>query len=502
MKKELFLLATAAAMLTACVNTDSLYDVESLTVDDGSINFLTSTENITKGSNSAENSNATYTWLFLNNHDDFSVWGFKSNAPTNPVFGSALSDDKSTTGVTVDASNNYAYSPKRFWDKAATSYYFYAAAPATLPTGEAWTLNYDDAATDIDEGYFTTTSTLTGVNLKNQAAVADPATDAVGPGTELSNYFKGTGEIDRLIADKCPVDQGRYASTTPAKVHLNFIHILSKLNITIKKDASTLPDGTYSVILKEFAVYNMPATGDFNESTAAQKTGSNDRWDASDDYDKKKTYYALTNVEANATDGTSAGEFKVKTTANYILESLVIPQDIIYERVALDGAQHDVVDAKEAKFFDDYEEYAKANPIETLTEAEFTTILGKKAAGTASETELESITKEPAKPKVEAYSAVANTSTTSSQPYFKIRYTINGDEFTAFYNLAAAFKSLTNNEILTGDGALTDTQKTFAFNEGWQNTLNITINPTAIEFTADVAKWDKAGTDPEIEVIN
>lgn len=495
MKKDLLLIAAAATMLTACVNMDTLNDVEKQIEGDGSIGFLTSSEKTTKGSNSAENSNAYYIWSFINNHDNFAVWGFKSNAPTKPVFGSALSEDKSTTGVTVDASDGYSYSPLRFWDKTATSYYFYAAAPAELPIGEAWTLNYDDETTDISVGYFTTTSTLTRTNLKNLPASG--TSDAVGPGTTLSEYFKGSGEIDRLIADKCPVEQSRYASSTPDKVHLNFIHILSKLNITIKTSLGS----TYNVILKEFEIFNMPVTGNFNESTAAVKAGSNARWTPDNAYDNKQTYEALTNVPANTTDGTNAGQFKVKQdAANYILESLVIPQNIMYERVALDGGAHAEVPHADPVYFTDYEEYTKYKVTEALTEEQFNDIKSRLTTD-ATDDEKAGITKIPEKAKIEAYTAVDNTETFSSQPYFKITYSINGEDFTAYYNLAAAFKQLSNNEILTGTDALTDEQKTFAFNEGWQNTLNIIINPTAIEFTADVAKWDKVATDPEIQII-
>ena len=43
-----------------------------------------------------------------------------------------------------------------------------------------------------------------------------------------------------------------------------------------------------------------------------------------------------------------------------------------------------------------------------------------------------------------------------------------------YYNLANAFGYNTGN---------------LSFNEGWQNTLNITIKPATIVFSADVAAW-------------
>ena len=44
---------------------------------------------------------------------------------------------------------------------------------------------------------------------------------------------------------------------------------------------------------------------------------------------------------------------------------------------------------------------------------------------------------------------------------------------------------------------------TYPFYEGWQNTLHIIINPTAITFTADVAEWaDIDAQEYEIEQGN
>ena len=91
-----------------------------------------------------------------------------------------------------------------------------------------------------------------------------------------------------------------------------------------------------------------------------------------------------------------------------------------------------------------------------------------------------------AKTKIPAVIA-ANEITTSSKPYLVITYTIQDgtntpEEFTAYFNLAAAFGMDGTNE--------NSVDKTkFAFNEGWQNTLHITLSPDAIEFCAQVAEW-------------
>ena len=56
-----------------------------------------------------------------------------------------------------------------------------------------------------------------------------------------------------------------------------------------------------------------------------------------------------------------------------------------------------------------------------------------------------------------------------------------------------------DNNQFESDG-VTDKVTTFSFYEGWQNTLNININPTVITFTADVADWaDNKDVDFSVE---
>ena len=62
-----------------------------------------------------------------------------------------------------------------------------------------------------------------------------------------------------------------------------------------------------------------------------------------------------------------------------------------------------------------------------------------------------------------------------SAPYLNIKYTVNGENFNYFYNLADMF-----------NGAETTNVK---FCEGWQNNLTINIGMAEINFDADVYKW-------------
>lgn len=67
--------------------------------------------------------------------------------------------------------------------------------------------------------------------------------------------------------------------------------------------------------------------------------------------------------------------------------------------------------------------------------------------------------------------------TSASAPYLNIKYSINGDKYSYYYNLA---------DVLNGD-----TQNDITFCEGWMNTLHILISPAIITFDADVFDWNE-----------
>ena len=72
-----------------------------------------------------------------------------------------------------------------------------------------------------------------------------------------------------------------------------------------------------------------------------------------------------------------------------------------------------------------------------------------------------------------------NTST--AKPYLMVKYTMNygnntTETFTSYYNLAAAFGKTSASDKLP-------------FNEGWMNTLHITLGPETIEFSGQVNQF-------------
>ena len=345
-----------------------------------------------------------------------------------------------------------------------------------------------------------------------------------------------------------------------------------------------------------FEVKNVPNVGKFNENPNNLASDNKQiRWTlttpASNNTKIETGIEGLDNENKIKTDALSVPYNPTEAKKLYIVESLIIPQGIKYERVALDGQSHDAVDNSPVPFAS-YEAYetARHNDVDRLTKAQFDALFANKyttfvenfsnytqvsenidqatfnervaeatnnnntpddltddapyadyttytaakgndatlneaqfaalltngafktwgdyeqvALENIDETEFErrkADATETDLPDIPAYSA-------PSEPYFTIKYSIDGEIFEANYNLAAAFMNYNNNSQKWDNtnkkyvDLETNDPTKFDFHEGWQNTLNIVINPTAIEFTADVAEWsDNKNVDFEIEKGN
>lgn len=380
MKKNYLFLAAAATMFTACVQSDLVSEIPQETPQ--AIEFETFANKATRAT---ENSDESYIENDLNNHHtNFIVWGYKN-----------ISDKKVFNGVTVSYNNGWNYATesvdKVYWDKTATRYDFYAAAPATT---SFWTLNNNNTEDNTDD-YITTAQFVVA---PHNAASYQATTDA-------TKSFEKKGVTDLMIAAENYLEKG--VGDVPANpVDLNFIHILSRLNVTVKASIN-------NVTVKNITVGNIKSTGSFDENDLATGVtlaeGTHTRW-------------TLVTAE---TEGVTATPFVAYTTKTekslnkdesvIAIEALVIPQSAGTERVSLDAT--------------DFTSY--------------------------------------------------------NEPYLYISYDINGENYTQAFNLADVFK-----------GTAT-TATAVAFNEGWQNTLNIIINPGTIEFEANVAAWDDNKTKTE-----
>lgn len=378
MKKNYVMLALASMMMAACANNDL--------VDEGvvkeevpqAIGFETFAQKATRAT---ENSGEDYGDNDLkNHHGTFKVWASKQLADATYVDVYAAGSPGTVTWTDVWTAN-----PLKYWDKAATNYYFYAAAPSS----PSWV--YTNATTsDGSTGYLT----LADYVLKGTAN----DNLATGANTDLGTTWKAKThegkDLDLMIAAPCPVTSTHYYNVeSPEAVNLDFIHILSRLNIAVRSTVT-------GVKLSALNVVGLRYSGDFNENAAITPgtlaTGTSLRWNTDTPADKNT--YVLAGKIGN--DGLS-----LTNTAVYTHEYLVMPQ--------------------------------------TQTNSEATV-----NKGTAPTTDA----------------------------YIYIEYTLGGETFKTYYGLAQAFG-------IAEDASL-------AFNEGWQNTLTLTISPDAIVFTADAAAWD------------
>ena len=386
MKKSYLMIAAAAALFAACAQNDTFREINN--TEGPAISFSTYAQKTTR----AENSDSTYRLNLKDHHLTFKVWGYK-NTETNAVF----------DGDSVGYSNSkWSYLFKRYWDKTATTYEFYAFAPENAP----FTFDGVSSIATQKDGYFKITSAYskTGANRS-------PMTEGT-PVAVWNDFNDATDEdVDLMIADTCRLSGPALIAAQGDKVSLNFIHILSRLNITLKTTTEGL-DKTVatddSLCVDSIIITNFAHAGTFDETqgnvTANElQAGTTDRWTPTD-IDEYK--YEI--------------DYTVTTDKTYAIEALLIPQEIVKDTINLDGSF-------------------------------------------------------PAGADVDA-------------PYIKISYSIysynpqdgtkaaNKEHFTAYYNLAKVFGVATNGDKL-------------AFNEGWQNTLNITISPAIIQFDANVAPW-------------
>lgn len=493
MKKQ-FLFAVAVTMLTACVNTDTLNEIQSA---DPGIEFNTFVSKQTK----AENSSATVATDLKSFNHTFSVWGNKYVKTTwTPVFGVTRDGSGNVTGYPGEkveystTSNsligNWIYNPIRFWDKSATKYDFHAASPfnpiSTNPVGDVtcngWTLvNSDDPTKTMS---FTINNfRVSGTNM---------ATDPTNTTIDAAKVMASLDTEDLMIAEDI-LEHKDYSST--AQVQLHFIHLLSRLNIGIRKDAKL---NDFVVKLNSLKIYNMKSQGSFNEAQeliiagTTLATGTQERW---------------TKVTGN-TDKFAPGNMKFEpnepqeitetTNYQYVYEGLVMPQTIGYSKTVLVNetplpASYLYIDGSNALstgetwsnpyIVIDYEIWTKN--INYTEESAYaynqTLVTGSVPTGW--------VTTEVINPTTTNYytaaEANAHNGALEGKPSgFKTTADIETssqkvDGYKYYFNLA---------DVFGGDG--TDANR-IDFCEGWQNTLNITLSPVAIKFVPDVYKWEE-----------
>lgn len=410
MRKYSFFLAAAALVFVGCASDELRSDVQEEQIE---IGFSTITNKQTR----AENSSAAINGNLEAYNNTFKVWGYKVvNGTETPVLGAVEGANNTYTypgqlvehkdadaNATPAVTEGWYYTPVRFWDKSATVYKFYAVSPSR----NDW--SWDNTNKKVSIANFS----ITGYN----SVTGTPAT-AIVTNKVLTEAL--TTEDLMISTD---IEDHKNFTNTP--VNLSFNHILSRLNIGVRK-ATILDD--YTVYLKSVKVFNMKSNGSFDESLASGTTlsgGTVARWLAASTpatFTSGIGYENTSGLEITSTETTE------NTYYQYVYEGLAIPQSVAYSKTVLVNESVTGLDS-----------YLYLN---------------------------------------------GSNATTASAPYIVIEYEIGKtenseytkhDSYKYYYNLADVFNA--------------DATTAVDFCEGWQNTLKITLAPAAINFDADVYEW-------------
>lgn len=325
MKKAIFIIATAT-IVASCSSNDAFKDVET---GNTAINFTSYAQPTTKAT---ENNQGSYDWSLNNHHLNFLVFGYRTKNTTNQwVF------QEQEVGYSSGA---WSYEPVRYWDKTQDSYTFFAAAPvAKVSNANIWKLEQNASTESGYNSSYTENAyyfTYSGLELTDHDATVK-GNDGKTPYVE--SFAIAAPNKDLMItADSCTTSD--YANP----VNLQFIHILSRLNIIVQR-GDKLSDADV-VKIKSFEVCGFKKGGDFKENLAiavATVPGTNARW--TNLSDNKINYTTSANVLDENNNIDLEVLYDAKSTASheghdvpqYILQSLVIPQDITWENINWNG---------------------------------------------------------------------------------------------------------------------------------------------------------------------
>lgn len=266
MKKLMILAAVAAIAATACTRT---FEVEP-TQHDSPIGFNTWANTLTKAHDPGNTTNFAI-------GDDFNVYGTKL-MPGEPAATSQDVFNGTRVEKTVDApSETWTYSPLRFWDPSATSYTFYAVAPAGLLDG-------------------------TGASATTAGAFRSEPIEFLGGDSQKTDIK------DILVAAKTTV------TTFNSPVHLAFYHIASLVDLQVQKvnELELVGENATNYIkvaVSSISLTNIDGNGHFTISS----------------YGDSAPYAPETDTDT-WTEETSASKKTYNNTSGY--ETAILPADV------------------------------------------------------------------------------------------------------------------------------------------------------------------------------
>lgn len=316
--KRIWLVIVAMALLAGCAYDTTITPIPEQ--EERAIGFATGTNAITRADGHADNSSAEDAYGLKNYHDNFSVWGYKyTNATFNTVF-----EEQEVTWE--DAM--WDYTPHRYWDKTAKYYNFYACAPA-----DGWTATVPTSMVESSRVTFSYTGyTADGKSLA-QSTEKPTSSDK-----SLFAADKSSNTADLMIAHDVIKHNENHQNNA---VSFEFDHILSRLNIALKKSDELKSAEGVVVKLKELKIFKLINKGSFNEvvsglSADELKAGTSKRWSV-DATDKNTTGFGVAFDDdgkvvtgSNPYLGTATPTNSIGDDYLYVYQGLVVPQEINY----------------------------------------------------------------------------------------------------------------------------------------------------------------------------
>jgi len=445
MKKAIYLLA-ATALLASC-NQEVLIDTPDVEpTAPRAIGFETFADKATRAD--ANNSTALHDY-----YPTFNVYGWKTvgNEVTcvfNNIPVEYFAEDKQGTVVYKEAeqkptvewatfATGWYYQDIRYWDKMASKYQYSAYAPASAT----------DVVNCTSDGLITIGTDTDPVTVDGKNLMAAPATSLAYKGFDL-DYMTAQAEAQPSTD----------AADMSIPVALNFKHLQAKLNILIKLDASVKT--AQDVSIQKIQVHNLGDKGYYTNDASA--TGTVSGWtlgaatataDEAGDTDDSGSTDDTAGDNSGAADNENATNSEYipgiatayslnNATKNYdnhyVLEQLIIPQTIT--------------------------KYTEPTPTAAEGDEGSTGDGSDEGDGQGSDGATPAVVTLPVSLTEYAVACVY------------VEYTIGDEVFKSYTPLANIFSSA----------------DTYNFEGGKQYTLNITIGPKPINFTAEVTSWADA----------
>lgn len=316
MKKSYLMIAAVVTLFAACSDKEEIKQISS---QGPAIGFTTYYQKATK----AENSSESYDWDLSNHHSDFKVWGYKNTSAT------AVFDGEQVWWETNLDPDAWTYTNNRYWDKVADDYYFYACAPYT---GTPFSFNGVTSVATQPDGYFTIGTSYTKAG-ENVSAYAKSTANTKVASEDMVESWTAAGaatDVDLMIAEPKHMEKGTSSLVYNDPVQLNFIHILSRLNITVKTVTGFNPEEANDdiIVVDNITIGNMKKSGTFSENTSVTHgtlaTGTYDRW--------------TTAAVANDAEYSYDLDYTADLTKKYVIEALMLPQVLGVEEVKADGS--------------------------------------------------------------------------------------------------------------------------------------------------------------------